>query len=197
MRSNKGCYAIFYDSVNVYPNPEAAFSILTERPTILQNNVGFLDSSTNAATLEWDFGDGSDLVFDEFEWYHTYADTGNYRVQLAVVSFDGCTDTTSRIIRIWPDFNILLPTAFSPNADGINDVYHIRGNHHSITTAIWQVYTEDGIKVFESNDIEGGWNGQLMNNGKPLPMGNYQLNLVVKDMYGNQSQLNEKIAIIR
>jgi hypothetical protein len=28
-------------------------------------------------------------------------------------------------------------------------------------------------------------------------MGNYQLNLVVKDMYGNQSQLNEKIAIIR
>jgi gliding motility-associated-like protein len=197
MRSNKGCYAIFYDSIDVFPNPEAAFSLLTERPTILKNNVGFLDSSTNAATLEWDFGDGSDLVYDEFEWYHTYSDTGNYRVQLAVVSFDGCTDTSSRIIRIWPDFNILLPTAFSPNADGINDIYHIRGNHHAITTAIWQVYTEDGIKVFESNDIEGGWNGQLMNNGKPLPMGNYQLNLVVKDMYGNQSQLNEKIAIIR
>ena len=90
-----------------------------------------------------------------------------------------------------------MPTAFSPNADGVNDLYHIRGNHHSITTANWQVYTEDGIKVFESNDIEGGWNGRLMNNGEPLPMGNYQLNLVVKDMYGNQSQFNEKIAIIR
>lgn len=196
-RSNRSCYAKFLDSIEVFENPEAGITFLSERPTILQNNVGFLDSSTNAASLEWDFGDGSDLVYDEFEWYHTYSDTGNYRVQLAVVSFDGCTDTTSRIIRIWPDFNILLPTAFSPNGDGINDSYHIRGNHHSITNANWQVYTEDGIKVFESNDITGAWNGQLMNNGLPLPMGNYQLNLVVKDMYGNQSQLNEKIAIIR
>lgn len=196
-RSNRSCYAKFLDSIEVFENPEAGITFLSERPTILQNNVGFLDSSTNAASLEWDFGDGSDLVYDEFEWYHTYSDTGNYRVQLAVVSFDGCTDTTSRIIRIWPDFNILLPTAFSPNGDGVNDSYHIRGNHHSITNANWQVYTEDGIKVFESNDITGAWNGQLMNNGLPLPMGNYQLNLVVKDMYGNQSQLNEKIAIIR
>ena len=163
----------------------------------MQNNVGFLDSSIYAATLEWDFGDGSDLVYDEYEVYHTYLDTGLYDVRLVVASFDGCFDTTNRKIRVWPDFNILLPTAFSPNADGVNDLYHIRGNHHSITTANWQVYTEDGIKVFESNDIVGGWNGTLMNNGEPLPMGNYQLNLVVKDMYGNQSQFNEKIAIIR
>ena len=197
MRSDKGCYAKFIDSIDVYPNPEAGISLLTERPTILQNNVGFLDSSIDAATLEWDFGDGSDLVYDEYEVYHTYLDTGLYDVRLVVASFDGCFDTTNRKIRVWPDFNILLPTAFSPNADGVNDLYHIRGNHHSITTANWQVYTEDGIKVFESNDIVGGWNGTLMNNGEPLPMGNYQLNLVVKDMYGNQSQFNEKIAIIR
>ena len=137
------------------------------------------------------------MVYDEYEVYHTYQDTGLYEVRLVVASFEGCFDTANRKIRVWPDFNILIPTAFSPNADGVNDLYHIRGNHHSITTANWQVYTEDGIKVFESNDIKGGWNGRLMNNGEPLPMGNYQLNLVVKDMYGNQSQFNEKIAIIR
>ena len=197
MRSDKGCFAKFLDSIEVYPDPEAGISFLTERPTILLNNVGFLDSSTDAATREWDFGDGSDLVKDKYEVYHTYRDTGNYQVRLVVASSEGCYDTTSRRLRVWPDFNILLPTAFSPNADGVNDVYHVRGNHHSITTAKWQVYSEDGIKVFESDDIEAGWNGQHMNNGAPLPMGNYQLNLVVKDLYGNQSQFNEKIAIIR
>ena len=43
MRSDKGCYAKFIDSIEVYNNPEAGISLLTERPTILQNNVGFLD----------------------------------------------------------------------------------------------------------------------------------------------------------
>ena len=137
------------------------------------------------------------MVYDEYEVYHTYQDTGNYQVRLVVASWESCYDTTMRTVRVWPDYNILLPTAFSPNNDGVNDVYHIRGNHHSITTANWIVYTEDGIKVFESNNIDEAWNGQLMNNGEPLPMGNYQLNLVVKDMYGNQNQFNEKIAIIR
>ena len=197
MRSDKGCFAKFIDSIEIYPNPEAGISFLTDRPTILKNNVGFLDSSVNAASLEWNFGDGSDFVYDEYEVYHTYQDTGDYQVRLVVSSSEGCFDTSSRILRVWPDFNILLPTAFSPNEDGINDVYHIRGNHHSIKTANWQIYTEDGIKVFESDKIEAGWNGKLMNNGVPLPMGNYQINLVVKDMYGNQSQFNEKIAIIR
>jgi gliding motility-associated-like protein len=88
-----------------------------------------------------------------------------------------------------------LPTAFSPNGDLSNDAYRIRGNHHSIVIAEWQIYTDDGIKVFESNDITASWDGTF--NEQPLPMGNYQLVLIVKDIFGKQAQFNEKISLVR
>jgi gliding motility-associated-like protein len=153
-----------------------------------------LDSSSNAATYEWDFGDGSDFAFD-YEAIHEYADTGLYKTRLVVSSADGCLDTTYANVRVWPDFNILLPTAFSPNGDLSNDAYRIRGNHHSIAIAEWQIYTDDGIKVFESNDITASWDGTF--NEQPLPMGNYQLVLIVKDIFGKQAQFNEKISLVR
>jgi PKD repeat protein len=197
MRSDKNCFAKFRDSIEVFENPNAGISVMTERTTILQNEMVFADSSENVASLEWDFGDGSDLVYDEFEYAHVYQDTGDYRVRLVVTSADGCLDTTYRTVRVWPDFNILLPTAFSPNEDQVNDTYRIRGNHHSIKSVFWNVYTEDGIKVYESKNIEDSWNGKYMNTGNELPVGNYLINIVIQDIYGNQQQFNEKIAIFR
>ncbi len=194
MTSDEGCYAKFIDSTNVYANPIAQMAAFTQRATILKPLVSFLDSSTNAATYEWDFGDGSDFVFD-YEAKHEYADTGLYKTRLVVSSTDGCNDTTYANVRVWPDFNILLPTAFSPNGDLSNDAYRIRGNHHSIAIAEWQIYTDDGIKVFESNDITDSWDGTF--NELPLPMGNYQLVLIVKDIFGKQAQFNEKISLVR
>jgi gliding motility-associated-like protein len=194
MTSDEGCYAKYIDSTNVYANPTAQMSAFTQRATILKPQVTFLDSSVDAASYEWDFGDGSDFAFD-YEAIHEYADTGLYKTRLVVSSADGCLDTTYANVRVWPDFNILLPTAFSPNGDLSNDAYRIRGNHHSIAIAEWQIYTDDGIKVFESNDITASWDGTF--NEQPLPMGNYQLVLIVKDIFGKQAQFNEKISLVR
>ena len=194
MTSDEGCYAKYLDSTNVYANPTAQMATFTQRATILKPQVAFLDSSVDAASYEWDFGDGSDFAFD-YEAIHEYADTGLYKTRLVVSSADGCLDTTYANVRVWPDFNILLPTAFSPNGDLSNDAYRIRGNHHSIAIAEWQIYTDDGIKVFESNDITASWDGTF--NEQPLPMGNYQLVLIVKDIFGKQAQFNEKISLVR
>jgi gliding motility-associated-like protein len=196
MTSDKGCFARVKDSTNIYANPIAGISVLTPRPTILESAISFQDSSENAAEYEWDFGDGSDLEF-AFDPIHEYADSGDYLVQLVVKSSDGCSDTTFRQVRVWPDYNLLLPTAFSPNADNTNDVYYLRGRHHAVKSVKWQIYTGEGIKVFESNKIDEGWNGSLFNTGEPVPAGDYQLVVVIKDVFGEQTQFNEKISVIR
>lgn len=196
MNSDKGCFAGFLDSTEVYSNPEAYFTVQSERATILKPEVYVLDSSTNASTYEWDMNDGSDFYYD-YEVKHTYQDTGFYRVRLVVASIEGCLDTFSRTIQVWPDYNILLPTAFSPNDDQFNDEYHIRGNHHSVRAANWIVYSSEGIRVFESKNIEDSWNGKLFNGSQELPSGEYELVLFVTDIFGKQAQFNQKVTIVK
>lgn len=196
MSSDKGCFAGFLDSTEVYSNPEAYFTIQTERATILNPEIYVLDSSTNASNYEWDMNDGSDFYYD-YEVKHTYQDTGLYQVRLVVASTEGCLDTFSRTIQVWPDYNILLPTAFSPNDDQFNDEYHVRGNHHSVRAANWIVYNSEGIRVFESKNIEDSWNGKLYNGSEELPAGEYELVLFVTDIYGKQAQFNQKVTIVK
>lgn len=195
--SDKGCKYEFQDTLDVYPNPEAGISKFTGRATILKNRVGFRDSSYGAYTHEWDFGDNSDIIFDEREVFHEYLDTGWYNVSLVVGSYDYCYDTAYYPLYIWPDYNILIPSAFSPNDDQLNDEFHIRGNFHSIKYATWMVYNENGIEVFRSNDILDSWNGNLYNGTDKLPMGNYQVVLVVTDNNNSRKTFNSKVSLIR
>jgi gliding motility-associated-like protein len=52
---------------------------------------------------------------------------------------------------------LFIPTAFTPNDDGSNDVFRI--NSGSIQTANIQIYNRWGEKVFETDDARSGWDG--------------------------------------
>ncbi len=57
--------------------------------------------------------------------------------------------------------NIFLPTAFSPNNDGQNDVLYVRANQTCVTTILFLVFDRWGEKVFESSNISNGWDGNF------------------------------------
>ncbi|MBD0256063.1 MAG: gliding motility-associated C-terminal domain-containing protein, partial [Cytophagales bacterium] len=68
---------------------------------------------------------------------------------------------------------LFLPTLFSPNGDGQNDAFRVRGE--GIASAQLQVYTQNGVEVFGTSDVrtvtETGWDGTF--GGQPLPAGVY------------------------
>jgi gliding motility-associated-like protein len=55
------------------------------------------------------------------------------------------------------DNNIFIPNGFSPNGDGKNDVLYVRGN--GITDLYFVIYDRWGEKMFETHDINEGWDG--------------------------------------
>jgi len=62
------------------------------------------------------------------------------------------------------------PNVFSPNGDGINDVWVITGlDPYPLCTV--DIYTRYGQPVFSSTGYNKPWNGSF--NGKPLPIGTY------------------------
>ena len=67
-----------------------------------------MDSSDNAVSYEWNFGDPQNSMSYEPMPKNRYLDTGDFPVQLVVTSADGCVDTTHKTVRVWPDFNLLF-----------------------------------------------------------------------------------------
>jgi gliding motility-associated-like protein len=84
--------------------------------------------------------------------------------------------------------------AFTPNGDGINDLWLIT-NGNCLTTAKAQVYNRYGSKVFEDNNYRNTWNG--MYEGKPLPDGTYYYIISYQLINGKTVVLKGNLTILR
>ena len=87
---------------------------------------------------------------------------------LTVTDLDGCVNYDTVIVYVLNDVILLIPTAFSPNGDGINDIFRI-SKHINIERLInFTIYNRWGNLVFETSDIEAGWDGTLKGRGQML-----------------------------
>ena len=68
------------------------------------------------------------------------------------------------------NFNFYLPSAFTPNGDGKNDVFRLVGPYRNIKMTLY-IYNRWGELVFASDNIDNAWDGSM--GGKPCPMGTY------------------------
>lgn len=104
----------------------------------------------------------------------------------ATDSFGCFTFTDSIFIEVFDGFTIDIPTAFSPNGDGSNDIIYVRGWGIK-ELLVFEIYNRWGEKVFESTDLKKGWDGTYK--GKDQAMDTYVY--VVKAM-SFQNKLVEK-----
>jgi gliding motility-associated-like protein len=105
------------------------------------------------STFAWDFGDGATST--ELDPRHFFDEIDPFTVQLITMDEAGCTDTTSRVTQ--PPIEIFIPTAFTPNGDGVNDMFVIHGPN--ITEFSMKIFDRFGALVFETDDILRRWNG--------------------------------------
>jgi gliding motility-associated-like protein len=105
------------------------------------------------------------------------------------------TDTTYIETIDWKcDFPyVFVPNAFSPNNDNVNDILYVRG--HPISSIEFRVFNRWGEKVFESSDVNNGWDGTYK--GKLLDPDVYDYYLLVECSGGLKNQLNGNITLVR
>ncbi|MGQ0827308.1 MAG: gliding motility-associated C-terminal domain-containing protein [Bacteroidota bacterium] len=73
---------------------------------------------------------------------------------------NGCSDGDTVTVVVTTLNTYFLPTALSPNGDGINDEIHFHGR--GIESFTLKIFDRIGEKVFETSDMERGWNGKLL-----------------------------------
>ncbi|MFA6058862.1 MAG: gliding motility-associated C-terminal domain-containing protein [Taibaiella sp.] len=89
---------------------------------------------------------------------------------IEVTDKNGCTDTTGITIKDVPCCYLMLPTAFSPNGDGLNDVYSPNNIGPSLLNN-FSIYDRWGKKVYSNADNAKGWDGNYK--GTPCDAGTY------------------------
>jgi gliding motility-associated-like protein len=130
----------------------------------------------NAVRHLWLFGDGTST--HEAMPTHTYRLPGHYNVQYIATDAAGCVYTnTDRVVVVRaPEANI--PNVFTPNGDGVNDVWHPRA--FGFTRVTVKVLDRWGNEVYSAQDLNQGWKGALPN-GNEAPEGVYFYYLKLDD----------------
>ncbi|MBK9146810.1 MAG: gliding motility-associated C-terminal domain-containing protein [Flavobacteriales bacterium] len=189
--AQNGCSHTATQVFDILDAPIAGFSIggdlFTDTP------IAFADSSVGATNWHYSFGDGSGAIIAEPA--HEYAQAGQYVIVQTVTNAAGCTDQDSLLIVI-EEKDILppkLPNAFSPNGDGVNDVFYVRGG--PFLTMELRIYNGWGELIFETTDPAFGWDGTY--NGKPEINGVYVYTVVATSVDGLEHDRSGKVTLIR
>lgn len=119
------------------------------------------------------------------------------KVFFYAVASNGCPVNLDLTITVVPDKNLFVPDIFSPNNDGLNDIFFIRNRANQIveSTFLLQIFDEFGEVIFESKYQNYGWDGTYRN--KPCKEGAYVFK--VSGMYNNSESFEktDKIILIR
>ncbi|MCP4176674.1 MAG: PKD domain-containing protein [bacterium] len=149
-----------YDTlINVWKTPYVDFNTYPDTVMLPKQPIHCYNYSiSEEPTYLWDLGDGTTST--ELEPLHFYTEPGFYQVTLTVTSMYGCVDslTLDKYVIVLPAGNVEFPDAFTPNSDGANDVFK-PGRHESVSEYHLELYNRWGEKIFDSNNIEFGWNG--------------------------------------
>ncbi len=175
-------YSVSTCIITVFPGPVARFQITVGDESLSDNNnkITLVNYSTNAVEYKWLFGDGN--TSELFEPVHVYSESGDYNISLIVTSKEGCTDTTVVINPFKLSENyIRFPNAFLPDQNGRQGgIYSASSDEaasifHPVSSGVVEyqlkIFSKRGIKVFESNDINNGWDGYY--NGRVCHPGVY------------------------
>jgi gliding motility-associated-like protein len=171
-------------SVTALPVVNAGYDI-----TIIQGDAVQLNATATGGIYQWTpaMGLSSDAVL-----MPTAAPTATTTYQLRVLA-NGCTATDDVVVSVAP-YCVNPKEAFSPNGDGINDVWLVTTGS-CLQKAKVEVFNRYGGKVYHHEDYKNNWNGTY--NGKPLADGTYYYLISYQLINGKMVQAKGNVTILR
>lgn len=156
----RGCRS----SRSIYlPGSESPVACFTLSPSLnnfpLGTSITFLNCSQHYTNWNWDLGNGYSPT--DFSPVYTYPEIGVYTATLIVQDDNGCSDTLQKEVDVREVMRLYVPNSFSPNGDGLNDVFKPIGIEISEVGYTMSVYNRWGELVFMTHNLNEGWDGRV------------------------------------
>ena len=171
-------------SVSVFSKPVADFSIgevLISDPKIQLNNktnpLGF-------CTYTWSIPSMS-FTSNEINPNIIFSKIGRYEITLTSRSSKDCKDWMTRYVEVKNDFNVTIPNTFSPNYDGLNDIFIPVFTSYGFDqrSYLLEIFDRWGSLLFTTIDYKKGWDG--LYKGNPMKEEVYVYRIRFKTSDGN------------
>lgn len=162
--STGGCPVDRSITVVVNPNPDVDAG---EDITIFNGETAQIDATGTFTNFTWTPIEG---LSDPTSLSPIADVSTNTTYVIDVENEFGCRTADSVTVVYLGCKGIFLPTAFSPNGDGVNDGFKLLAAGFDEFVSL-QVYNRWGEQVFFSTDVDEAWDGQA--NGKAAPLGSY------------------------
>ena len=147
--------------INPYPIPEPNFTYNPTNPTIINSIVNLQNTSIGSANAFWSL-DNTPLDTGN-HITHTFPDDsiGIYDIGLKVISEHGCMAEINKVIKVDGVILFYMPSAFTPNGDGVNDEYGpaVNGTDQYINSYNFSVFNRWGEEIFSTSVIGETWDG--------------------------------------
>jgi gliding motility-associated-like protein len=194
--TEEGCYDSlllnFPNAVVIYPIPNANFSIVPQVMDYLDATCVVTSNTSPENSCYFTTSDGFQTEFCTFE--HEWSETGTQFIRHTVVSPYGCSASSEGEVVI-TGFAHYIPNSFTPDGDGINDVWTpvIKGYSSGSLT----IYNRWGEAVYNSDDLSKPWMGGAIGSDYYVPNGIYNYILSFNDLQGLPHRLAGYISVIR
>lgn len=198
--------ATYKDENDEEQTMEPGGSYTGSAPIEVSFDAGLSDAGNYTPHFEWRFYEGSDaenpylIRYDETTQY-TFTKAGVQHVSLTVSLVNG-TDTILFTPEDFPPFEFSIsesklefPNAFSPNGDGVNDIYKAKSTYQSIVEFKATIFNRWGQKIFTWENPAEGWDGTF--HGKPLKDGVYFVNVDAKGADGRHFRIRKAVNLLR
>ncbi len=165
--TSNGCYTTVRKPIQVNVNPLPTVDFTQE---VEMNNGSYIttfnSSCSGADMYSWNFNgmDTSNLQNPEY----TFTMNGVYTIVLvALNSLTGCSNSIQKNVDIHVTTDLFVPTTFTPNNDGKNDIFRVRGSEVIVEDML--IFNQWGKAVYHANASNPTWdgssNGEVANNG--------------------------------
>ena len=167
-----GCYdsLVMENVVHVAGYPHADFTFSPSEPENGEEVFFFnLSTGTNITNYSWNFGDGHSSYVEEPSHAYHLQESDLMTVRLMVTNSEGCSDDTIQVVPVEDNYAFYVPSGFTPNTDGMNEIFLPRVN--DVVNYEFFIFARNGEIVFYTNNPDTGWDGTF--GGKPAPQGVY------------------------
>lgn len=181
IKNQLGCDSIIYETrIVVLPRPSNF--ITSANVTICLGERFGLTGFTNYL---WNTGETTSNI----------SLNGLNRYWVEVTNSNGCKGRDTINVIYSGRFEASTINAFSPNGDGINDVFIPFANSGCLKKYNIIIFNRGGQKIFENNDASKGWNGTI--NNKPVPVGVYYFVINYETTTGISDRKSGSVTILK
>lgn len=191
--SNASGTSIATSTVNVTKSANAAFNA-SLNATGFPNQLILTNYSTNSISNQWFFNDDVAANTTSLNTVKDYSVSGSYSVVLIAYGNLGCDDTSSYAFRISDSSGVTLPTIFSPNGDGVNDIF--KPISKGISDLHVMIYNRYGTPIINWSRLNGFWDGHTTS-GEVCDEGVYFVVLEGTGFDGKPYKLKHSLTLVR